>query len=67
MAQNSGDGSVENFTLSATVLMRFFANPVLVIISAVILAGIIVMVVLIVAKNVKIIKFKIYAYLNRYA
>ena len=53
MAQNSGDGSVENFTLSATVLMRFFANPVLVIISAVILAGIIVMVVLIVAKKRK--------------
>ena len=53
MAQNSGDGSVENFTLSATVLMRFFANPVLVIISAVILAGIIVMVVLIFAKKRK--------------
>ena len=53
MAQNSGDGSVENFTLSATLLMRFFANPVLVIISAVILAGIIVMVVLIVAKKRK--------------
>ena len=53
MAQNSGDGSVENFNLSATVLMRFFANPVLVIISAVILAGIIVMVVLIVAKKRK--------------
>ena len=51
MAQNSGDGSVENFTLSATLLMRFFANPVLVIISAVLLAGIIALVIFIVAKK----------------
>ena len=49
MAQNSGDGSVENFTLSATLLMRFFANPVLVIISAVLFAGIIALVIFIVA------------------
>ena len=51
MAQNSGDGSVENFTLSATLLMRFFANPVLVIISAVLFAGIIALVIFIVAKK----------------
>ena len=51
MAQNSGDGSVENFTLSATLLMRFFANPVLLIISAVLLAGIIALVIFIVAKK----------------
>ena len=51
MAQNSGDSSVENFTLSATLLMRFFANPVLVIISAVLLAGIIALVIFIVAKK----------------
>ena len=53
MAQNGGDSSVENFTLSATVLMRFFANPVLVIISAVILAAIIAMVMIIVARKRK--------------
>ena len=51
MAQNSGDGSVENFTLSATLLMRFFANPVLLIISAVLFAGIIALVIFIVAKK----------------
>ena len=51
MAQNSGDGSVENFTLSATLLMRFFANPVLVIISAVLFVGIIALVIFIVAKK----------------
>ncbi len=53
LAGNEGEGQVDKFTLSATLLMRFFANTPLVIITAVLLTAIIGGVVFIVIKRKK--------------
>ncbi len=53
LASNAGNGDVDNFTLSATLLMRFFANTPLVIISALLLAAIAAGVVILVVKRKK--------------